>query len=207
MCGGTGDSYLLLDRSLRELLRHIAHPVQSSTRCAWPVTRISASKHPGAPLALDTPRGRILCQQVVVTVPLTVLQRQQLTFSPPLPAEKLQALGRLRMGNAVKVGARLSWLLLQQVCGMLLRVCCYVHPAWGSGALVIPLKHMLACDHSCGGQAGTSHSTVVRDAACGAGHIGLRPLLLAPPAVRCGLHRLLHPGVLVHALPRHRPRV
>ena len=122
MCGGTGDSYLLLDRSLRELIHYIARPVHSKIRTAWLVTHISASKHPGAPLALDSPQGRILCQKVVVTVPLTVLQRQQLAFSPPLPAEKLQALGRLRMGNAVKVSGCHSWLLLQVFCGMLHRL-------------------------------------------------------------------------------------
>lgn len=41
---------------------------------------------------------------VIVTVPLGVLKRGGIKFTPPLPDEKLQAIQRLNFGNIVKVG-------------------------------------------------------------------------------------------------------
>ena len=46
---------------------------------------------------------QIRCQHVVVTVPITVLQREDITFSPPLPQLKQQAIQRVKMSNAIKV--------------------------------------------------------------------------------------------------------
>ena len=39
----------------------------------------------------------------MVTVPITVLQREEITFTPPLPQLKQQAIQRVKMSNAIKV--------------------------------------------------------------------------------------------------------
>ena len=102
-CWPAGESYLLLDRSLQALVQHIAHPVQDRIRQGWPVSRVSASPHPDGTLLVHGPAGQQLtCRRVIVAVPLPVLQRGRLVFSPPLPQRKQEALSRLRMGNAVK---------------------------------------------------------------------------------------------------------
>lgn len=40
---------------------------------------------------------------MVVTVPITVLQREDIIFLPPLPQLKQQAIQRVKMSNAIKV--------------------------------------------------------------------------------------------------------
>ena len=105
--GFAGDSYLLLDRSLQALIEHIAAPVRDRILTSWPVSSVEQSAHLDGPLIVQGPGGQQLaCRRVIVTVPLPVLQRGQLTFSPPLPQRKQEALARLRIGNAVK--ARLA---------------------------------------------------------------------------------------------------
>lgn len=39
-CSHTGESYLLLDRSLRDLVTHLAAPLAGRTRCGWPVSLV-----------------------------------------------------------------------------------------------------------------------------------------------------------------------
>ncbi len=46
---------------------------------------------------------QIRCKHVLVTVPITVLQREDITFAPPLPQLKQQAIQRVKMSNAIKV--------------------------------------------------------------------------------------------------------
>lgn len=46
---------------------------------------------------------QIRCKHVLVTVPITVLQREDITFVPPLPQLKQQAIQRVKMSNAIKV--------------------------------------------------------------------------------------------------------
>ncbi len=70
-------------------------------RTSWPVSHIA---YDAGGAVLHGPAGAVIrARKVVVTVPLPVLQRQQLAFSPPLPPPKQQAIERLRMGNAVKL--------------------------------------------------------------------------------------------------------
>lgn len=74
---------------------------------------------------------RIRCRHVVVTVPITVLQREDITFSPPLPQLKQQAIQRVKMSNAIKVLCTVAGVAstVQSCCCM--SVCLYV---WtGSG--------------------------------------------------------------------------
>lgn len=96
-----GDTYLLLDRSLRHVVQHLARGLGARRlRTNWPVHHIEHGTH-GA--LLHGPGGqRVHCRAVVVTVPLAQLQAGALAFSPPLPAAKRGALARLKMSNAVK---------------------------------------------------------------------------------------------------------
>lgn len=50
----------------------------------------------------------VICRQlrakhVLLTVPVTVLQRGDILFTPPLPEAKQNAIQRVKMSNAVKV--------------------------------------------------------------------------------------------------------
>lgn len=97
----SGDTYLLLDRSLQELVQHLARPLQHHIEMSWPVHKIQYGRE-GA--VLHGPHGRRKsCRQVLVTASLAVLQRGDITFEPPLPEAKQQALSRLKMTNAIKV--------------------------------------------------------------------------------------------------------
>ena len=99
--GAAGDTYLLLDRSLRHVVQHLARGLgRGRLRTNWPVRRI---EHGTSGALLHGPGGqRVHCRAVVVTVPLAQLQAGALAFSPPLPAAKRGALTRLKMSNAVK---------------------------------------------------------------------------------------------------------
>ena len=57
------------------------------------------------------PAGNVVeCRHVILTVPILMLQRERILFSPPLPAAKRAAISRVKMSNAMKVG------LLAAVC-------------------------------------------------------------------------------------------
>ena len=102
MRAAAGDTYLLLDRSLRHVVQHLARGLGAARlRKNWPVRRV---EHGTSGALLHGPGGqRVHCRAVVVTVPLAQLQAGALVFSPTLPAAKRGALARLKMSNAVKV--------------------------------------------------------------------------------------------------------
>jgi monoamine oxidase len=58
----------------------------------------------GGEVMVGTAKGMIFCRAVLVTVSVAVLQAERIKFFPLLPDWKLDALGRLRMGHAEKVG-------------------------------------------------------------------------------------------------------
>ena len=64
-------------------------------RTATPVTQID---YADKTVRVLTERGAFRCQQAIVTLPLGVLQRGSVTFSPALPAQKQRAISRLKMG-------------------------------------------------------------------------------------------------------------
>lgn len=72
-------------------------------RLGTPVSAIAATE---GGLRLRTPDGEVDATHVIVTVPLGVLKAGGITFSPPLPADKAAAIGRLQMGNLEKVVLR-----------------------------------------------------------------------------------------------------
>ncbi|KAK3272903.1 hypothetical protein CYMTET_18830 [Cymbomonas tetramitiformis] len=96
-----GEEYLVLDRSLRNVVQYLAKDVQVVTN--WPVTAVKVEEG-SAGVVLTGPAGsKLRCAAVVVAVPLTVLQDSDIAFSPPLPAPKSHAVKTIRMGNAIKV--------------------------------------------------------------------------------------------------------
>ena len=102
MHAAAGDTYLLLDRSLRHVVQHLARGLgRGRLRLNWPVRRI---EHGVGGALLHGPAGQQLrCRAVVVTVPLAQLQAGAIAFSPPLPPAKRGAVARLKMSSAVKV--------------------------------------------------------------------------------------------------------
>ena len=52
---------------------------------------------------VTTNRGTVLCDKVIVTVPLGVLKARKIQFTPALPTPKQQAIARLGMGNYDKI--------------------------------------------------------------------------------------------------------
>lgn len=62
----------------------------------------------GSGVRLDTNRGVIRADAVVVTVPTTILQRASLVFAPELPIGTLQAIHDLPLGLMEKVGLLLA---------------------------------------------------------------------------------------------------
>jgi len=60
------------------------------------------------PVRVQTDRGEFTADQVIVTLPLGVLQQGSVQFCPPLPEEKQQAIHRLQMGTLNKVVMKFS---------------------------------------------------------------------------------------------------
>lgn len=91
----------MLDRSLSGLVEHIGRSTNAKTLLDWPVTRIEYSRS-GAVLTSHSGR-KLRCRHVIITVPIAVLQREDILFRPPLPQYKRAAIQRVKMSNAIKV--------------------------------------------------------------------------------------------------------
>lgn len=63
-------------------------------------------KHSDDGVVVETNRGTYHCDRVIITVPLGVLQANQLAFEPPLPENKQTAVQRLGMGSFEKLALR-----------------------------------------------------------------------------------------------------
>ncbi|KAF8072874.1 PAO3 [Scenedesmus sp. PABB004] len=95
----SGESYLIMDQSMSTLVARLAEGLTIRTGC--PVTSVT---HDAAGALLRGPGGLALrARTVVITASLAVLQAGRIGFTPPLPADKVAAIRRLRMGNAAKV--------------------------------------------------------------------------------------------------------
>ncbi|GLI62385.1 hypothetical protein VaNZ11_005004 [Volvox africanus] len=100
----SGETYLLMDRSMGAVITHLARGANIKT--SWVVSSIAygGGDQPGASVRVCSADGRVVrCGAVLVTVPVTILQQGAITFSPPLSAAKTAALSRVRMGNVIKV--------------------------------------------------------------------------------------------------------
>jgi monoamine oxidase len=74
-------------------------------RLATPVTRVRWNRT-GGRVSVETPRGAIAANSVIVTVSTGVLAAGAIRFDPPLPTETLASIHALPMGLAVKVALR-----------------------------------------------------------------------------------------------------
>ncbi|ORB29403.1 flavin monoamine oxidase family protein [Mycolicibacterium parafortuitum] len=92
---------LLLPGGYRQLVDHLAQGL--TIRLGTEVTRIG---HHEAGVTVETARETITADRVIVTVPLGVLKAGTITFDPPLPDAKRDAIARLGFGLLDKVVLR-----------------------------------------------------------------------------------------------------
>jgi len=106
-----GEKYLVLRGAcLQDAMESLGRGLD--VRTAWRVQRIDASPTgwgaDGAAVELSAADGRVVrARACVVTVPLSVLQRGEPEFRPPLPPPQAGAIRKLKMGSALKVIVRL----------------------------------------------------------------------------------------------------
>lgn len=98
---GTGEEYLVLDRSVSRLIDHIARSSDANLLLDWPVHTIEYSAS-GAVLSGEGGR-KLRCSKLVITVPISGLKNGGILFKPPLPEWKASAISRIQMSSAVKV--------------------------------------------------------------------------------------------------------
>jgi len=98
---GAGD-FRILDGYSR-LTEHLAEGLD--IRLNTVVERVAWS---GAGVRVDTNQGVFEADQIVITLPIGVLQSGAVTFEPPLPAEKRDAIANIRMGPVIKLVYRLD---------------------------------------------------------------------------------------------------
>lgn len=89
---------VILPGGYTQLTQHLAKGLDIRQRTE--VTRIA---HGGEKIQLDTSQGTITADRVIVTIPLGVLKAGTVTFDPPLPEAKRNAIERLGFGLLNKV--------------------------------------------------------------------------------------------------------
>mmetsp|Transcript_16926 Transcript_16926/g.36620 ORF Transcript_16926/g.36620 Transcript_16926/m.36620 type:complete len:442 (+) Transcript_16926:98-1423(+) len=94
-----GDTYLQNDRSMGKLVEYLVKELTVRTSC--PVERVQYGQEG---VVLHCSEGRtVRCRRAILTVPLRLMQDAVITFSPPLPPAKQDAIRRIKMGNVVKI--------------------------------------------------------------------------------------------------------
>lgn len=96
--GEFGGPNLILPSGYAQLAQYLAHGLD--IRTGTEVTRIADD---GAGVQVDTSRGQVSADRVIVTVPLGVLKAGTIAFDPPLPDAKRNAIERLGFGLLNKV--------------------------------------------------------------------------------------------------------
>ena len=91
------DDYMI-DGGYREMINRLADGLD--IRLESPVQKISYDRHG---VTVETERERFEGSHVIVTVPLGVLKANRISFDPPLPAQKMQAIENLGFGNVEKI--------------------------------------------------------------------------------------------------------
>lgn len=120
---GSGD-FRILD-GYDHLIAHLAQGLD--IRLDTPVNRIEWS---AAGVKVHTTADVYEAQQVIITLPLGVLQSGTITFTPELPAHKLEAIHHLRMGPGLKMLYRFAEPILPPTVSALFSDC--VPPMWWS---------------------------------------------------------------------------
>jgi monoamine oxidase len=80
-------------------------------------TAVTGLDYSRSPVQIQTSSGEMTADFVIVTVPLGVLQKGRMTFTPALPSQKQGAMQRLGMGNYEKIALkfpRIFWPLEPQ---------------------------------------------------------------------------------------------
>lgn len=95
-----GGGNLVLNGGYRTLVDHLAAGLDIRTGVA-----VRAVEHGGDRCVVSTDDDRFEADHVVLTVPLTVLQRRHIRFDPPIPDHEAAA-DRLAMANLEKVAFR-----------------------------------------------------------------------------------------------------
>lgn len=94
-----GDTYLILDRPMSSVVDFIAKGLQ--VHLDWAVQRVQYGTHG---VKLHSSDGLIVtADYAILAVPVTILQHGVITFNPPLPKAKLDAIQSIGMNNCVKV--------------------------------------------------------------------------------------------------------
>ena len=91
----------MLDRSISRVTDHIARISDANLLLEWPVHSIEYTSQ-GA-IVRGSAGRQLSCSKVIVTVPIAILQRGDILFRPSMPPEKLAAIARIKMCNAIKV--------------------------------------------------------------------------------------------------------
>lgn len=95
-----GDDLLLLD-GYRTVMDGLARDLD--VRLSH---RVQAIDHTGDRVRVETDRGMLFTQQVIVTLPLGVLKQGSVAFNPELPDRKRAAIRKLGVGAFMKVALR-----------------------------------------------------------------------------------------------------
>lgn len=69
-------------------------------------TTVNHIKHSKQAVKISTNRGEFSADAVIITLPLGVLQKQSVTFDPPLPSAKQKSIANLQMGILNKVALK-----------------------------------------------------------------------------------------------------
>ncbi len=97
---GTGSEWLVPSGLGAALLEALAPPAGVAIDTSTPVTGVDWR---GRRIALETPRGRLTCRALLITLPPPVLAAGSIAFAPPLPAWKQSALAGFQGGALEKV--------------------------------------------------------------------------------------------------------
>jgi lysine-specific histone demethylase 1B len=83
---------------------HIATPIKDKIRLNHPVTKID---YTDSTIKVTTQNNKqFIADKVLITVPITILQKSEIEFYPPLPIEKRNAFSKIGMGAGMKVFLR-----------------------------------------------------------------------------------------------------
>ncbi|KAL1530334.1 hypothetical protein AB1Y20_001243 [Prymnesium parvum] len=102
-----GEKYLVLRGAcLQDVMDHLADGL--TIRTGWPVAQVRVLGGSAGGVQLSDAAGQtVRARAAVVTVPLPVLQREDVKFTPPLPITFTEAINKLHMGSALKIIVKL----------------------------------------------------------------------------------------------------
>ena len=95
------DGQILKDKSLLELFEIAFSEDVSQVKLNKPVESIN---YEGTQVTVTTENGEsFTADKVLITVPISILKNNSITFNPPLPSDKLDAIETIKMDNGLKI--------------------------------------------------------------------------------------------------------